>query len=435
MVYRLQCLLRRLVQYLLLGAIAFLVLGLTACQPVSDGIIHLTLWHGINPPPNRDVFQALVDDFNHRHPQIQVEAVYVGQGDQQIPKILAATVGNAPPDLLWYAPTLTGRLVELNALRSLEDWYTDDRLAQLDPALEEAIAFEDQLWSVPFGVNNVGLFYRPSLFAAAGVPVPHTWDDLRRAAQQLTDPEAHRTGLRLPLGKGEWTVFMWLPFFWSAGGDWTASPESSAIPNLVTPEAIAALEFWQTLIADGSVSLSSPERGYELDDFFAGRVAMQLTGSWALKEFQAAEAAGIDVAVMPIPQLQRPATAIGGEHLFVFRTTPEREQAALVLVDELMGEAAQTQWAIGTGYLPVNLRSRQSLAYQTFVDDHPLLKVFLDQAAVGRSRPIDPTYPRLSEQLGRAIEAVILQERSPQAALELAQQRLNRVLTAVDLGK
>ncbi|NJO77931.1 MAG: ABC transporter substrate-binding protein, partial [Cyanobacteria bacterium RM1_2_2] len=95
---------RRLFQIMLLS----LLPRLAACQPVAatpSSVTHLTLWHGVNPPPNREVLQRLVDRFNQNHPAIQVESLYVGQGDQQIPKILAAVVGNVPPNLLWYAPT------------------------------------------------------------------------------------------------------------------------------------------------------------------------------------------------------------------------------------------------------------------------------------------------------------------------------------------
>jgi multiple sugar transport system substrate-binding protein len=68
----------------------------TALSAKNSGIIKLTLWHGINPPPNRDVFQTLTEKFNKTHPHIQVEALYIGQPDQQLPKIMTAIVRNAP---------------------------------------------------------------------------------------------------------------------------------------------------------------------------------------------------------------------------------------------------------------------------------------------------------------------------------------------------
>jgi multiple sugar transport system substrate-binding protein len=130
--------------------------------------IQLTLWQGINPPSNREVLQKLVDKFNQSQSGIVVESLYVGQPDQQVPKILAAVVGGSPPDLLWYAPTLTGRLVELDALRSLDHFIENSPVqAQIDPALLSTMQLEGKSWSIPFSANNIAIFYRPSLFAGS----------------------------------------------------------------------------------------------------------------------------------------------------------------------------------------------------------------------------------------------------------------------------
>jgi len=178
------------------------------------------------------------------------------------------------------------------------------------------------------------------------------------------------------------------------------------------------------LMADGSAVLSAPERGYEMDGFLAGKVAMQLSGPWTLGQLQAT---GVDFSVFPMPSEVKQATVMGGENLFLFKTTPEREQAAFKFAEYVLGEEFQTQWALGTGYLPVNLKARQSEVYQAFIERQPAVKVFLEQAHSGRSRPIFRGYNRISESLGRAIEAVLLGQSSPKDALEKAQHRLNWV--------
>jgi multiple sugar transport system substrate-binding protein len=201
------------------------------------------------------------------------------------------------------------------------------------------------------------------------------------------------------------------------------SPVTSGV-NLVNQGAIAALQFWQDLIKDGSAVLSLPERGYEMDGFLAGKVAMQFSGPWTLGQLQATD---VDFSVFPMPSAARQATVIGGENLFLFKTTPERERAAFTFAEYVMGQEFQTQWALRTGYLPVNLKARQSEVYQTFVEQQPIVKVFLEQAEFGRSRPILKGYPRISEHLGRAIEAVLLGKTSPKQALEKAQRQLNLI--------
>ncbi len=406
-----------------------LLVIITGCTPTQldvNGVTHLTLWQGINPPPNRDVFQKLVDRFNREHPTIEVESLYVGQSDRQLPKILAAIVGDAKPDLLWFGPMLTGQLVDLDAIVPLdEQWHRSAVTQDIDPALLGSMQYENHLWSIPFGTNNIGIFYRPSLFKAAGIDrLPTNWTQLQATAKQLTrdtdgDGKIDKYGMILPLGQGEWTVFTWLPFMWSGGGE-LKSGTATTIDN---PGSIAALQLWQDLIKDGSAILSSPERGYELDYFLSGKVAMQLTGPWTFGQLAGMNFTDYDV--MPIPAGTRSATSMGGESLFMMKTNPRHQQAAWEFMEYVLSQDFQTEWALGTGYLPVNLKSRTETSYRDYVSKIPATQVFLDQAKYARSRPIEPGYSQISEQLGRAIESVLLEKNSPQAALKAAQEKLN----------
>ncbi len=403
-----------------------IIAGCTPAQLDQPGVTHLTLWHGINPPPNRDVFQQLVTKFNRTHPAIEIESIYVGQADRQLPKILAAIVGDAKPDLLWFGSMLTGQLVDLDAIVPIDaQWQRSPISQDIDPALLGSMQYEQHLWSIPFGTNNVGIFYRPSLFTAAGIEhLPTNWSELKATAKELTrdpngDGKPDQYGMLLPLGQGEWTVFTWLPFMWGGGGELKAG----AATTIDNPGSIAALQLWQDLINDGSAILSAPERGYELDSFLAGKVAMQLTGPWTLGQL-----AGMnftDYSVMPIPAGTRLATSIGGENLFMMKTNPSHQQAAWEFMEYVLSADFQTEWALGTGYLPVNLRARDRTSYRDYVAKTPAIQVFLDQAKDGRPRPIEPGYSQISENLGRAIESVLLKTNSPTAALKTAQARLN----------
>ena len=393
----------------------------------DPGVTQIALWHGINPPENRDIFQILVDRFNQQHPDIEVEALYIGQPDAQLPKILAATVSDRPPDLLWFVPQIAGKLDRLGALLPLEGWLDNSPLkTEIDPAMFTSMALNGHILSVPFATNNAAVFYRPSLFKRAGITdLPRNWMELKQAAQKLTqdtngDRRLDRHGIYLSLGKGEWNVFTWLPFIYSAGGDLLTNNR----PDLVNDGAIAALQFGADLVRGGVAVLSPPERGYEIDDFIAGKVAMQITGPWTLAQLKSSN---IDYGVFPIPIAQQPAAVIGGENLFVFKTDSAREQASLKFLEYVLSQEFQTEWALETGYLPVNIKSQQSEAYQNFVAENPVVRVFLDQMQWAKSRPIIPQYTRLSENLGRAIEASLLGKQTPQEALERSQQRLELI--------
>ncbi|MEM9164503.1 MAG: ABC transporter substrate-binding protein, partial [Cyanobacteria bacterium P01_F01_bin.4] len=62
-----------------LGGCQFI--GPSQAASTQDTVVHLTLWQGIGPPSNREVFQTLVARFNQTHPDIEVDSLYVGQPD------------------------------------------------------------------------------------------------------------------------------------------------------------------------------------------------------------------------------------------------------------------------------------------------------------------------------------------------------------------
>ncbi|MBE9058407.1 ABC transporter substrate-binding protein [Sphaerospermopsis sp. LEGE 08334] len=416
--------LRDINKFAFLGIIIFFCLiCLSSCQPLEtqkNQVIHLTLWQSINPPQNRELFQKLVNKFNQTHPNIYVESIF--QPEPQLPKILTAFVGNALPDILFFYPEYTGQFVELGAIKPLDDWLDKFSIkSDIKPNLIKGMEINGHIWSVPMHTSNIGIFYRPKLFESAGITeIPKTWEELREIAKKLTidkngDHRPEQYGILLPLGKGGWTVFSWLPFLFAAQGEIV----TDNYPSLTHPGAIAALKFWQDMIADGSVMLSAPERGYEEDAFLQGRVAMQITGPWTL-----IMKSQVDHQVFPVPAGIIPATVTGTASLFVMKTAPEREKAALTFLEYVLSEEFQTEWTIKTGFLPVTFSAARSQTYQQFINKNPLLKVFFEQLSVAQSVPSIAGYSRIADSLGRAIEATLLGKSSPEVALKQAQERL-----------
>ena len=402
---------------------------LTGCQTQGQdsNVTKVTLWHGINPPENRDVFNELVAQFNRNNPDIEVEALYIGQPDAQLPKIFAAAVSGEAPDMLWFVPQLTGKLNRLGVLLPLDDWFDNSAIKdEVDPAMLASMTLNGQILSIPFATNNAAIFYRPDLFEEAGITtIPQNWQELEQVATKLTqdtnnDGRSDRQGIFLSLGKGEWTVFVWLPFIYSAGGELIANGQ----PTLVNEGIIEALQLGANLVQSGSAMLSAPERGYEMDNFISGKVAMQVTGPWTLGQLANTST---QYGVFPIPVADKPAAVIGGENLFLFKSDAAREAASKRFFEYVLSEQFQTTWALKTGYLPINLKSQQSSQYQAFVRENPVLEVFLDQMHYASSRPVIPQYTRLSENLGRAIEASLLGKATPAEALTKSQQRLELI--------
>jgi multiple sugar transport system substrate-binding protein len=160
------------------------------------------------------------------------------------------------------------------------------------------------------------------------------------------------------------------------------------------------------------------DAGYKMDDFVGGRVSMVINGPWNYRMLQ--EQKNLEFGVAPLPEDATRATNIGGENLFIFRSTPEKERAAWEFALWAMSPDFQRDWAMETGYLPVNREVVYDPTYARYLEENPKLKIFLDQMEFGKVRPPVPHYPELSNHLGRAIEKVLLKRASPAEALQEA---------------
>jgi multiple sugar transport system substrate-binding protein len=117
-----------------------------------------------------------------------------------------------------------------------------------------------QLTGIPIVVEHEVLYYRKDLLQQAGLAVPKTLDELRAAADKLTDKKAGRFGF-VARGQRSPAVTQFSSFLYSHGGDWFNQETRKA--TLDTPEAIAAFKFYGDMLRSfgppGVLNMSWPQ--------------------------------------------------------------------------------------------------------------------------------------------------------------------------------
>lgn len=408
------------------GVAAFLLL-LPAVGGQQKGL-ELEFWHGIEAPENVEVLEELVSEFE-KQSGIRIKLVNYGAQDQAMPRLMAALQANRPPDMLWFNPTLTGMLSSSEMLLPAGDMLME-MIDESDvyQALWEAGSYNGKIYGVPFDANNLGIYYNKELFIEAGLDpeeyegVSLSWSEFIDLAETLTEGSTY--GFLVPFGRLEWTVWIWEIFLWSAGGELLEGD----LVKFADKPGVEALQYWVDLIYKHNVAkLSETNAGYKLDDFFAGRVAMTVNGPWnypILKDNDWLDNTG----VMLMPHKDKVVTNIGGEHLYIFKTGSERENASLEFAEFVLSPEFQTEWAIKTGYLPVCKSALESSEYQSFLDNNPFMKTFAENMEYGKVRPSAPIYTDLSTELGSAIEAALLKQKDPEEALKDAKEKVESLL-------
>ena len=417
----------RLLLYCLLPAACCLLFAACATTARRDGRVVVTFWHGMESGINNKILQAKIDEFNHRHGGIFIDAQVYGAADQLGPKLDAAVAGKTPPDLLWWAPAFFPKYAEAGALKSVDEFIAGDAGFKRDDVYDflwEMGSFDGHVYATPFSANNLGLYYNKRMFAEAGInEPPATWEGFREAALMLSHGERVR-GFQIPIGSSEWTVWTWQCFLWQAGGEILTPDKTAAAFN--SPAGVAALDFWKSLLVENAAVFSETDAGYKTDDFLASRVAMTINGPWNYPLLK--EQTAIEAGAFALPRQDRAATNIGGESLFLFKSTPEKEQAAWEFMKFVMSSDFQIDWAINTGYLPVSKSAANSARYEEFLQANPFMKVYNEQMPDGRTRPSIPQYPALSATLGKYLEAALYNKYSSQEALDRAAQEVNVLL-------
>jgi multiple sugar transport system substrate-binding protein len=323
--------------------------------------------------------------------------------------LLAAQQGSSP-DVLVVDNPVVSTLAEGGVLTATED--TDLDTSAMEPNLLAAGQSGGKTYGVPIGANTLALYYNKSVLADAGVdPAAVTdWSTLTAALAKVTT--AGKKGITFSAIGTEEGSFQFLPWFWGAGAELT---------TLDSPEAVAALSLWKDWLTKGYApnSVINNTQTTSWQEFATGDYAFAENGTWQLAN---AEKVGFEYGIIAIPGRTGAAAPAptGGEFVTIpVQREPERYDTARDLVDCLTSSANLLATDTTLSYIaPTGAVQEQQVA------ENPALKVWVDAVRVAKGRTGDDLgtqYPRISEQLWKAVQSALSGAQAPQAALAQAQ--------------
>ena len=329
-----------LVAVALLAALSFSVL-----QAQDDG---LDFWTFEYDEPVDPFFTAYVDEWNASH-DLQVErqefpwAQYTGE-------ILTTGIATGTaPDVFFISPGDWRRYAESGLALPLEDYIPDYLKEDILPASWDAVTLDGHIYSLPFEMEPVVLWYSKSALAEAGLEVPTTWDELEAAAAALTTSD--RYGILIPTAPGYYENFVFYPFMWMAGADVMNEDFSASVAN--SPEMAQALDFWGGLVQNGYAASTSTGSDPTDERFATGQGAMFVSGYWVYGWIQANYPEMLEdlgVAAIPAPAGAEAATVYGGWTAMVYADTEHPAEAAEFAINMFGAEDNSRAAAWGIEY-------------------------------------------------------------------------------------
>ncbi|MBP5889125.1 sugar ABC transporter substrate-binding protein [Streptomyces scabiei] len=323
--------------------------------------------------------------------------------------LLAAQQGNSPDVLIVDNPVVS-TLAEAGVLTTTEDNKLDTSKA--DPNLLAAGQSGGKTYGTPIGANTLALYYNKEVLKKAGVDIASVkdWKSLTAALAKVR--KAGKKGITFSAIGTEEGSFQFLPWFWGAGAQLTA---------LDSPQSVSALSLWKGWLDKGYApnSVLNNTQTTSWQEFATGDYAFSENGTWQLAN---AEKAGFDYGVIPVPATTggNAAAPTGGEFVTVpvqkdtgRYATSQKLVTCLTSTDNLYDTDTTLSYVAPTA----EVQDKQVAA-------NAALKPWVEavKAAKGRtSDDLGTKYPKISEQLWKAVQSALSGAESPKDALAKAQ--------------
>lgn len=375
--------------------VAALVTSLAACAGGDDERTTLSFFQF--KPEAIQYFEDLAAEFEEQNPDIRVVVQNVPDPETALRTRL---VKDDVPDVM----TLNGNgtFGELASAGIFVDFQDDPLLAQINPGFVEVVqalgaSSPGAVNGIPFAANASGVLYNEELFAAQGVEVPTTWDELIAAAQTFQD-----AGIT--------------PFYGMLGEAWTPAAPMAPLTAQTAPENFFEDRFagrttfaegWRTAFEElGELyEYTQPDAGaYGYQDgtraFAEGESAMLLLGSYAVPQIRSFEPE-FTVGTFALPATNDPekTTLVSGVDVLVTigEDSPHPEEAhrfvEFLMQPDVVQEYSEAQVAIPAIEGATN--DDPALAgVQSYIDDGRLVG-FTDHQFI----PAIPFQPLMQEYL------------------------------------
>jgi multiple sugar transport system substrate-binding protein len=260
-----------------------------------------------------DLEQQFLADFKKTHSNIPVQAQLIPP-DQLQQKVVTAFAAKTAPDVWNTAPTFYYEFVQRGELENLTPYINRDKI-NLDAFFPNILTD----LAVPTGSKNYYalprnyvvslLYYNKNVFDKAGIAYPDEswdWNRLLEVAKKLTIRNADGTVAQFGFVSSPWHTML-DPLILANGGRVLSDDQKSC--RLTDPVAIKTIQFMVDMVQGAKVSPNPTQlKEYIVespDSFKAGKVAMFITGSWAITSMREIKGFEWDVAMVPKGSVKR----------------------------------------------------------------------------------------------------------------------------------
>jgi ABC-type glycerol-3-phosphate transport system substrate-binding protein len=292
------------------------IMLVTACAPAATPtpvIIEKTvevitnaesiLYNSYNGDPlPRQIDEQVVAMWNEANPTMPVEQSIVAHEDFKQAIRAYLTASPAPDVLTWFAGNRTRFFIDKGLVLDFSDvWMSSGLDAAYAPGFKALATYNDKQYFLPTSYYWWAIYYRPSLFTAAGIEkAPETWEELLTACDKLNaiGVTPFTIGARF-----KWPAAAWFDYLdmRTNGPQFHIDLMDLKIPY-TDPRVKAAFLKWRELLDAGCFIADPAAYDWQeaIDPMVQGEAAMYLMGGFILDSYPDEAEADLDFFRFPI---------------------------------------------------------------------------------------------------------------------------------------
>jgi len=392
--------------------------------------VDLQFWDMIwGPPEYIDTGKALVAQFNQEHPDIDVTYRSVPWSNWYQTFVSAVGSGTAP-DISTGASFQAVALYDQGAILPIDDviseWRAAGKLDDFRPDTVEVLKFKDHYVALPWAIDIRIWYYRKDLLEQAHVQPPTNWQELKAAAQALTNPKADQYGF---VACGDTLGSQWMLTLMLNNGGGLFKPDRQL--DLTSQRNMEAFHYISDLVT--SQLVYPPSAGYHDDDsvsaFSQGKGAFTIH-SLGLPGRLPKIADKIEVLKPLTGPHDDKGTVAWVNNIMLYKQSKHPAEAKIFL--KWWSEHEKDLWTKGHA---TPLPTRKSFTADPYFQDNAVTKSILENyLPIGKSFATHATgiFPKLNDVEGegvlQALMQSLLQGKGVDSSVKAAADRLNSIL-------
>jgi ABC-type glycerol-3-phosphate transport system substrate-binding protein len=363
------------------------------CGQTSSAVT-IDWWHFWTDAEIKPVIEAMVDEFEQSHPDIEVKLTDLtwSNGHEKIVIALASGTG---PDVLELGSDWIAQFAANGHVADVSERIAVDSSEYQGWSMA---TYHGKVFAQPWFLGTRVLFANRALLNQAGYDddfVPVRQDQFREAVYRVDSLSKDIYGWGSNTAEKHRLYKKYLPFFWTAGAQ--IFSDDGRLCVFSSMMAIDALRFYKEL--HDSCGYVATQRGIE-DAFLAGKIGFVLSGDWLLKRIEK-ENRDIDLVSTLFPGEKYPGKSfLGGEFLAVNAASDE-QQAALEFIDFITSPENQVRFCkANRSANPSSIEAQKD----PYFAENIHLQTFIKQIAMAEHPPVHPNWVSMEAAIEDALE-------------------------------